>query len=172
MARIPARTGPDGDDVLRTLGVTRVVPIRDNKPFIERFDPAAFSGIVARPVKNVVVGQEPQAGEFVPAGTPINVKLTVKDVIPIESFPKFEPTVISKYQNKSVGDLLADVAAAGVAEVFEKDQAADYDRLPLADKQKVNTFIKTKLGVDPDDPAVDKEKVKKIYSDVKLAHDF
>lgn len=144
-----------------TLLTATRIPIPDNKPFVEKFDPGAFAGVVARPVKTMVVGQDPAPGEFVPAGTPINLTLTAKDVIPVGGFKGIDATLAGKYKN--IGLLQADLEGDDhVAKAARSvlDKKADYATLATNDRAAVDAFVESRVGA-----AVDKSKV---YSDISF----
>lgn len=143
------------------LTATRI-PIKDNKPFVDKFDPGAFADVVARPVKTMVIGQDPAPGEFVPAGTPINLTLTNKDVIPVGGFKGIDVAIAGKYKNIGVlqNDLEndADPVAKAAKSVLEKK--ADYATLAANDKAAVDTFVESRVGA-----GVDKSKA---YNDISF----
>ncbi len=143
------------------LAATRI-PIPDNKPFVDKFDAGVFADIVARPVKTVVIGQDPAPGEFVPAGTPINLTLTVKDVLPVGGFKGIDATLAGKYKN--IGVLQADLENAEdpVAKAARSvlDKKADYASLAANDKAAVDAFVENRVGAN-----VDKAKA---YNDISF----
>lgn len=158
---------------LKARGVVRTISLRDNTRFIKKFDVTKFLP-AAKAAKTVVVDQDPDAGEFVPSGTPIDITLTTKDVIPLESFTDIDPLVLNKYKNKNIGDLLGDLEKDELGKeaksVLEKKENTDYDALSTSDKQRVNNFIKNRFALDPDAEA-NKEKVTNIYDNFKFLND-
>lgn len=145
------------------------VPVRDNTPFITKFDKDTFKGIVTRPTKTVIVDQFPDPGDFVPAGTPISVKLTVKDVIPTGTFKGIDPTLATKFTN--IGALEVDLEKTDdpIAKDAKSalDKKVDYTALSTADKQAVDNFMVNRFGAG----AVDTEEKKtKVYGDIQFLH--
>jgi len=138
------------------------IPIKDNKPFVEKFDPSVFTEVVTRPVKTMVVGQDPAPGEFVPAGTPINLTLTAKDTIPVGGFKGIDVAVAGKYKNVGVlqADLENDADPVAKAARSVLDKKADYAALATNDKAAVDAFVESRVGAD-----VDKSKA---YNDISF----
>ena len=65
--------------------VVKPVVVADNSQFIERVNLDQLAGVLRRPTKTLVISQSPPPGDQVPAGTPITLTLTVKQVIPLGS---------------------------------------------------------------------------------------
>lgn len=145
-----------------TLLTATRIPIKDNKPFVDKFDPGVFTEVVARPVKTMVVGQDPAPGEFVPAGTPINLTLTAKDTIPVGGFKGIDVAVAGKYKNVGVlqADLENDADPVAKAAKSVLDKKADYATLATSDKAAVDAFVENRVGA-----AADKAKV---YNDISF----
>jgi hypothetical protein len=142
-----------------------MIPIPDNTKFVKVFDPSIFGDIVSRPTKVVVVDQDPAPGDFVPAGSPIKVTTTVKDVIPVGSFKGLSDIVLEKFD--LVGDIITKVDATEAREVLVKD--TKFEDLSGGDKQKLDGLF----GEVFEDPgAVDNATKAKVYEDLKFIYGF
>jgi len=145
-------------------GASLFAKARDNIDFIAKFDPSVLGSIV-RPTRTVVVSQNPPAGDFVPAGTPINLTLTVKQTLPLGAF-KVDAAFAGKYVN--IGPFLDDVEnpqdaiSLGAKSVLEKDIA--YDALAANDRQAIDSFMRTRFG----EAAGTAEQSAKLYNDMKF----
>jgi len=145
-------------------GLVYKVPVKDNTDFISKFDKDSFGTIVARPTKTIIVEQDPAPGEFVPAGTPINMKLTVKDVIPSGSFKGIDKSVVDKFAD--IGSLLTDLEktedtlAKDAKSVIDKN--VDYASLSTNDKTAVDNYVANRFSADTE------EKKAKVYDDMKF----
>jgi len=170
-ARVPTSRQPAGASPVSVAPLTRRIPVRDNTEFTIKFDKGTFKDIVARPTRTVVVDQDPDPGDLVPAGMAINLTLTVKGVIPVGSFKGIDVAVATRFA--TIGALEADLEKDDVAKeargVLERKEATDYDALSTGDKQRVNSYIKNRFGVEPDaDPA----KANIIFRNVKFLKDL
>ncbi len=140
--------------------------------FIGRFDPKVTE---VRPTKVVVVSQEPGPDMFLPAGTPVNLFMAVKEDLPVKSFTNIETVVTDKYQ--VVGTLMEDLgkandAVAGAAKrVLEEKSEVNYSELAAQDKSAVNAFIRDRFNVNAD-VAADKEKAENIYENLRFLNSF
>ena len=150
-------------------GLVYAVSVRDNTDFSIKFDPDSFKGKVTRPTKTVVVGQDPDPGDFVPAGTPINVQLVVKDDLPTGSFKGVDPVIAGKYEY--VGSFQADIenaddrVAKDAKDVLDKN--ADYHALSTGDQRAVDAFMEERFGAEAVNTP---EKKSKVYNDVKFIY--
>jgi len=152
----------DAQPLKASAFVATRIPIKDNKVFAEKFEPSIFADVVARPVKMMVVGQDPAPGEFVPTGTPINLTLTAKDTIPVGGFKGIDATLAGKYKNVGVlqADLENDADPVAKAAKSVLDKKADYAALATNDKAAVDAFVESRVGA-----AVDKSKA---YNDISF----
>lgn len=138
--------------------------VRDNTDFINKIDKEAIGEIAKRKTKTLVVGQDPEPGEFIPAGTPVNLTFIEKDDIPTGGM-KVDEAIIEKYGN--VGMFIEDLGKTGDenAEVAKNsmDAKKKYKDLSTNDKSKVDIFMKERFG----DTATDsEEKKEKVYGDM------
>lgn len=141
------------------------VPVPDNSRFVKVFDPSIFADVVSRPTKVVVVDQDPAPGDFVPAGSPIRVTTTVKDVIPIGSFKGISNIVLEKFD--LVRDIIIKIEATEARDVVVKDKK--FEELSGGDKQKLEGFF----GEVFDEPGtVDDETKAKVFEDAKFIYGF
>jgi hypothetical protein len=147
-------------------GLTYTMAIRDNTVFAGKFDPGRFQGIVARPTRTIVVGQDPPAGDFVPGGTPVNVTLVMKDEIPLDTFKDIDVIVAQKY--KTIGALQADLENPNDPVSTEAktvlDKNVEYNALSSGDKLAIDNYILQRFG----DQAGTEETKAKVYEDVKF----
>lgn len=145
----------------------------DNRRFVEKFDQTTFEQKFARPVKSVVVTQDPAPGEFVPAGTPVSLSLTIKESLPLESFKDIDRTVADKYT--TVGAMMADLTRADDAtareahRVIADEGTRDYASLAPDQKQRVDAFMRSRFGFDPN---ASPERARKVFSDMKFMNDL
>ncbi len=161
-----ALTGSDVMEISQIYrgGLVYKVPVKDNSDFISKFDKDSFGTIVARPTKTIIVEQDPAPGDFVPAGTPINLKLTVKDVIPSGSFKGIDKVVVDKFAD--IGSLLTDLEntddplAKDAKSVIDKK--VDYASLSTNDKTAVDNYVANRFSADTE------EKKAKVYNDMKF----
>ena len=77
------------------------INIRDNTKFVDQFDESKIVDTF-RPTRTLVVGQNPAPGTFVPVGTPIDLRLTVKTSLPVGGFKQIDAKVIEKFKDKGV----------------------------------------------------------------------
>lgn len=150
-----------------TVGMSGVA-----REFIGRFDPTKVPNV--RPTKVVVVSQEPGPDTFLPAGTPVNLFMAVKEDLPVESFTNIEAVVTGKYQ--LVGTLIEDLgkndaAAKAAKKVLEEKSEVKYTELQPQDKSAVNAFIKDRFNVNADVEA-DKDKAASIYENLRFLNSF
>lgn len=149
------------------------IMVAENRRFIEKFDQAIYEEKYSKPVKSVVVNQDPAPGEFVPAGTPINLSFTIKETLPIESFKDVDKVLVDKYQ--TVGAMMADLTKADDAtakdayRVISGEETRDYTALTTGDKQKVDAYMRTRFGFEPNTSA---DKARKVYNDMKFMNDL
>jgi hypothetical protein len=157
-----------GTSPLPTYPTATKIPVKDNTPFYTNFNLDLFKDKIKRPTKTIIVDQDPPPGEFVPAGTPVNVIVTVKDILPIESFVQID-TALSKYEN--VGALLDDLEkkddtiASNAKAVLEKEMK--YEDLTASDKQNLEGFMKNRFG---EDVQYTEEKKEKLYNDMMFLY--
>lgn len=149
------------------------IAVADNKRFVDKFDPVVYEEKYSRPVKSVVVNQDPAPGDFVPAGTPINLSFTIKETLPIESFRDVDKALTDKYQ--TIGAMMSDLTNTSDAtakeayKVISTEENRDYTALDATEKQKVDAYMRTRLGFEPNTNA---DKAKKVYSDMKFMNDL
>jgi hypothetical protein len=140
MAAIIGRSAISGVTAALGLGVIGG-DIPQNQRFTTTFNRGAL--IVQRPVKIVIVDQDPAPGDFVPAGTPVTVTVVEKGLIPPQSFTGISQDVVGKYS--TIGALEDDLAtandptAAAAKAVLGKGVA--FDQLSAADKTAVTNFV-------------------------------
>ena len=144
------------------------INIRDNTKFVDQFDESKIVDTF-RPTRTLVVGQNPAPGTFVPVGTPIDLRLTVKTSLPVGGFKQIDAKVIEKFKDKGVGDVLASYQGTPVEAVLQRQDAGDYDTLPAADKAIVNEHIRANYGFDP---AADAAGAKSVYGNLKFMNDL
>lgn len=142
------------------------------KEFIGRFDPTKVA--IVRPTKVVVVSQEPGPDIFLPAGTPVNLFMAVKEDLPVESFNNIEAVVTGKYT--LVGTLIEDLekndaAAKAAKKVLDEKSEVKYSELQPQDVKAVNAFIKDRFNVNAD-VAADKDKAANIYENLRFLNSF
>jgi hypothetical protein len=124
-------------------------------------------------VKSVVVVQVPAPGEVVPAGTAVDLSFTIKETLPLESFKDVDKSLVDKYP--TVGAMMSDLTrtddatAKDAYRVIATEENRDYTALPAADKQKVDAYMRTRLGFEPNTSA---DKAKKVYNDMKFMNDM
>ncbi len=135
--------------------------VKDNTDFTSRFLPPIPPKIVFS--KTVVIGQDPPAGNVVPAGTAISLTLAQKHIIPITSF-NVNPKIRDTYSNKTLGDLLTDVSSNSTAQLI-LNQNKPYDNLNLNETGPINALMESKFGLSPTDPSFSTQ-AKSIYGDL------
>ena len=144
------------------------INIRDNTKFVDQFDESKIVDTF-RPTRTLVVGQNPAPGNFVPVGTPIDLRLTVKTSLPVGGFKNIDAKVVEKFKDKGVGDVLASYQGTPVETILQRQDAGDYDTLPAADKAAVNEHIRANYGFDP---AADAAGAKSVYGNLKFMNDL
>ena len=144
------------------------INLRDNTKFVKTFDESKLDATF-KPTRTLVVGQNPAPGVLVPVGTPVDLKLTVKDLIPIDGFKEINPKVLEKFAGKSVRDVTDSYRNTEVQKVLDRAGTGDYDALSTADKAVVNDYIRTQYGVDA---AADAAGAKNVYDNVKFLNDL
>jgi hypothetical protein len=126
--------------------VVKPVVVADNSQFIDRVNLAQLADVLRRPTKTLVVSQSPPAGDQVPAGTPITLTLTVKQVIPLGSLG-VDQALATKFT--TVGALEdhidADANAAALRGVLTKGTA--YQDLSAGDKGVADGFLNSVGGI-------------------------
>ena len=131
-------------------GIVATLP--QNTDFTVKFDPGVFTGLLIRPTKTVIVSQDPPAGDFVPSGTPINVTVIEKGLIPPKSFNGLNQAVVDKFPSiAALEDDLAkpnDPVAAAAKTVLDK--GVPFAQLADADKTAVTNYVNNRLGTTPD----------------------
>jgi len=148
--------------------VANRIEVRDNKTFINKFDKQVFDGSITRAKKTVVVGQDPKAGEFVPAGTRINLIMVDKDDIPTGSID-LGTHVQAKFPD--VGKFLDDIekkddpVAEAAKDVWERDK--EYKDLSSTEKKAVDAYMKDRLG---DAATGTEEQTMAVYTDLKFLY--
>jgi hypothetical protein len=148
-------------------GLFQVTAIRDNTPFIIKFDPDTLARKVTRSTRAIVVNQDPAPGDLVPGGTPVSVTLVVKDEIPLGTFKGINESLAGKYT--FIGQLQADLEnpedpVANEAKVV-LDKNAEYNALSSGDKLAIGTFISQRFG---DQAIVSEDQKAKVYEDIKF----
>ena len=144
------------------------INIRDNTKFVDQFDPSKIVDTF-KPTRTLVVGQNPAPGTFVPVGTPIDLRLTVKNSLPVGGFKQIDPRVLEKFKDKGVGDVMATYQGTPLEAVLGRPDAGDYDTLPAADKAIVNDHIRANYGIDP---GADPAGAKSVYGNIKFMNDL
>lgn len=124
--------------------------IPQNTVFTTNFNPNAFN--VPRPTKTVIVNQNPAPGDFVPAGTPVNVTVVEKGFIPPKSFNGLSQAVIDKYATISAleDDLGNTTDPVSVAAKAALDKGVAFNQLSDADKTAVTAFVNKRGIAGPD----------------------
>lgn len=159
-----------------SFNVSAITPTRfqlsDNIQFIGHFNPANIPPV--RVTKVVVLSQEPGPDMFLPAGTPVNLVMAIKEDLPVVSFNNIETVVTTKYP--LVGTLLEDLgkndaAAQAAKTVLDQKSQVSYENLPQQDKNAVNTFIQSRFNIDANAPA-NKEQAKKVYDNLRFLNSF
>ena len=144
------------------------ITIRDNAKFVDQFDESKIIDTF-RPTRTLVVGQNPAPGTFVPVGTPIDLRLTVKSSLPVGGFKNIDAKVIERFRDKGIGDVVASYQGTPMEAVLQRQDAGDYDTLPAADKAIVNDHIRANYGFDP---AADAAGAKSVYGNLKFMNDL
>lgn len=145
-----------------------------NTEFIRNFNPTKVIQDV-RPTKVVVVSQDPDPNIFLPAGTPVDLVMAIKEDLSVEIFNNIEAVVTEKYQ--SVGSVLEDLNKANDAKaeaakkVLEEKSEVKYSELLPQDAKAVNDFIKDRFNINPD-VATDKEKAAKVFDNLRFLNSF
>lgn len=147
--------------------------VLENVQFIGQFNPTKIPPV--RVTKVVVLSQEPGPDMFLPAGTPVNLVMAIKEDLPVVSFDNIETVVTTKYP--LVGSLLEDLgkandAVAGPAKkVLDEKSEVKYSELQPQDAKAVNDFIKNRFNVNAD-VAADKDKAASIYENLRFLSSF
>ncbi len=137
-----------------------------NKDFKTAFNKEIYAGKDNKQVRQLVVNQDPEPDELVPAGTPVNLIITAKNTIQVDSFNGISKPVIDKYE--FVGDLITEIEkddeiAAGARSVFEHNKP--YAELSNSEKEKIVLFMERELS----EEAVKTEKNKAdVYNNMKF----
>ena len=120
--------------------VVKPVVIADNSQFIDRVNLTQLVDVLRRPTRTLVVSQSPPPGDQVPAGTPITLTLTVKQVIPLGPLG-IEAGLAQRFPTVGALQDHIDQAANGAAlkEILAKGTA--YQDLTPADKGVADTFL-------------------------------
>ena len=148
--------------------VANRIKVRDNTTFINKFDKLVFDGSITRAKKTVVIGQDPKAGEFVPAGTRVNLIVVDKDDIPTGSIG-LGKNVREKYTD--IGKFLDDIekkddaVAEAAKNVWEKDKK--YEDLSVTEKKAVGVYMKDRFG---DSATATDEQAKAVYTDIQFMY--
>jgi hypothetical protein len=146
--------------------------LSDNIQFIGYFDPTKVPPV--RTTKVVVLSQDPGPDMFLPAGTPVNLVMAIKEDLPVVSFNNIEAVVTAKYP--LVGTLIEDLgkndaAAQAAKTVLDQKSQVSYENLPPQDKSAVNAFIKDRFNISPDVPA-EKERAVKVFENLRFLNSF
>lgn len=156
----------------QTLVVAAPAPppiiVRDNTKFATFFDASKVTAVF-KPTRTLVVGQSPRPDELVPVGTPIDLVVTVKQLLPIEGIKNLHPVVAEKFRARSVGDVLSTLTQFEAKRVFETADATSYEKLTASDKTVVNEYLRGTFGINgAEDPAG----AAGAYDNVKFMVDF
>ena len=132
------------------------INIRDNTKFVDQFDESKIVDTF-RPTRTLVVGQNPAPGNFVPVGTPIDLRLTVKTSLPVGGFKQIDAKVIEKFKDKFGVTIAAPAAApaggaAGGAAAAAVEEQTEFTVILKASGEKKIQVIKevraiTSLGL-------------------------
>ena len=144
------------------------INIRDNTKFVDQFDESKIVDTF-KPTRTLVVGQNPAPGTFVPVGTPIDLRLTVKNSLPVGGFKQLDARVVEKFKDKGVGDVIASYQGTPMEPILSRQDAGDYDTLPAADKAIVNEHLRANYGIDP---GADAAGAKSVYGNIKFMNDL
>lgn len=144
------------------------IVVRDTTKFATEFDATKVTAVF-RPTRTLVVGQSPRAGELVPVGTPIDLIVTVKQMLPIEGIKNLHPAVAERFGKRNVGELLNTLEQAEAKRVFETAGATDYAKLSATDKTVVNEYLRGTFGING---AEDAAGAAAAYDNVKFMVDF
>jgi hypothetical protein len=156
------RMGASAKDSSRTLAYVKS-PLAETA-FAKYADSDQFKEVEITKDKYLVVAQDPDPGELVPPGTPINITLKNKSGISTGAFRQMAEPVVKKYN--TVGDFLTvlEKPEAGAAkEVIDKDK--EYANLSAGDLEAVNSYINATYGVDPQ---AEPEKAKEVYDTARF----
>jgi len=156
----------------QTLTVAAPAPapiiVRDNTKFATFFDATKVTGVF-KPTRTLVVGQSPRPDELVPVGTPVDLVVTVKQLMPIEGIKNLHPAVAERFRSRSVGELLGTLTQFEAKRVFETADATSYAKLSATDKTVVNEYLRGTFGINGvEDPAG----AEGAYDNVKFMVDF
>jgi hypothetical protein len=119
-----------------------------------------------KPVKTVVVGQDPAPGQTVPEGTEVTVTMAPKATLPLDIFV-LDRFLAEKYADQDVAVVLKDLDEKGATAkaVLEKDK--DFEDLGGDEKQAVKKYAEENLAFAGDDASL-----KDVYGDLKFLVNF
>lgn len=113
----------------------RVVNVPDNTLASTLFDPVRVVGTIIHPFKTVVVGQDPPAGQEVPAGTTINLTLAPIDNIPLSTLTDAGGLTFQSLGAVSTAIANAPAVATAIA------NASSFNQLSAGDQTAFKTFL-------------------------------
>jgi len=139
-----------GTGILASSGVLAspagVTAVADNSFFRSQVDTGKLNLSIIRPVKTVVVGQDPPPGDQVPAGTPVNLRVARIDDIPLSSLKE-----TGGLKANTLGELQASITPAIQAVLAKAD---DFNSLSANDKGMLVTFVGTEVDASKAFPAM------------------
>jgi hypothetical protein len=119
-----------------------------------------------RPVKTVVVSQDPRSGQTVPHGTEVKVVMAAKPSLPVDIFD-LDDLVAEKYAEKNVGIVIQDLEEKGPAAKAILDQDKEYVDLKTDEKRAVREYARKELQFTGDEEALIP-----VYDDLKFLINF
>lgn len=119
-----------------------------------------------RPVKTLVVRQDPKKGETVPQGTEVTVYMTSKPSLPMEIF-ELDQAITNTYAEMTVGVLMEDLEKKGPATKAILAQDKKFEDLGGDEKENVKKYAEKNLGYTGGD-----DRLGKLYDDLKFLHNF
>ncbi len=142
-----------------TLSVPRVVEEYQVK-YKPDFD------LELKPVKTVVVGQEPRKGETVPQGTEVTVTMAPKKSLPTDIFV-LDDSIAGTYAEKDVGAVIDDLSEKGPGTKAILDQNKQFDALGSDEKASVRKYAEDNLGYTGGEAGLGK-----VYDDLRFIVNF
>jgi beta-lactam-binding protein with PASTA domain len=131
----------DATDVMASKGA--LTGVADNSFFRSEIDSTKLNVSIIRPVKTVVVSQNPRPGDQVPAGTPVNLTVARIDDIPLSSLKD-----TGGLQSANLGVLHDSVASAPADVKHVLATSTDFNSLSAADKGLLTTYVGSLGGTD------------------------
>jgi hypothetical protein len=129
-----------------------------------KYDPSKAP--IYRPVKTVVVSQDPPADQVVPPDTVVKVVVAEKSTLPVASF-QVSQKVAAKYGAGDVGLILNDIDQKGqaVAPIFESGKG--YADLSASEKSAFKEYA-SGVGL----PSASEAEAQSLFEDLQFFHNF